>query len=313
MEKQRAWLYNNTTESVEISRIDIPKIEKHEVLIENKAVGINPVDWKFIEANPLNWRSGHVPGVDGSGIIVEVGEDVDPALIGLRVNYHTSLKCDGSFAEYTVIKPERLMRLPDCMPYTQAAALPCPMLTAWQAFEKVPLSRNQQVLVAGFGAVNKTLTQLLIAAGYVVDVVSSSLSEQQAELLGINKIYRDNSTILPKYYAIYDAVSGQNAADLSLLLKANGHIVCIQDRIAKPIDPAFTRTISYHEVALGALHEFGDNDDWKFLMKNGEALLNKVGTGELKVSAADFFEFELMLDALSHSKETKNKTIIVVN
>lgn len=166
------------------------------------------------------------------------------------------------------------------------------------------------MLVVGFGAVNNLLSQFLVNAGYVVDVVSTSLGEERAKRLGIRHVYREQSQIDMKYLAIFDAVSGENAAHLVPLLRANGHIVCIQDRIAKPIDPPFTRTISYHEIALGALHNFGDKDDWHALMQNGEALLERISKGSFDVSLPVYFKFEQMAEALEHSELMKTKTVI---
>ncbi|CAE6935662.1 hypothetical protein [Vibrio sp. B1FLJ16] len=116
-----------------------------------------------------------------------------------------------------------------------------------------------------------------------------------------------------KYFAIFDAVSGENAAHLVPRLRVNGHIICIQDRIPKPIDPPFTRTISYHEIALGALHDFGDKYDWYALMKNGEALLERIANGSVEVSLPASFKFDQVSEALKHSELTKPKTVITLS
>lgn len=313
MEQYQTWLYQKETNSLVLDKAEMPHLTDNEILVHNKAIGINPVDWKLIKANPLNWPNGHVPGVDGAGVIVQVGAKVDLGLIGRRVAYHSSLKCHGSFAEFTVLKVERVMMLPDSLSFELAAALPCPMLTAWQAFEKIPLTQQKEVLIVGFGAVNNLLSQILINAGYVVDVVSASLSKENALKLGIRQLYREQSQVSMKYFAIFDAVSSENATNLVSRLRANGHIVCIQDRIPAPIDPAFTRTISYHEIALGALHDFGDIDDWNALMQNGEALLERIAKGSIEMSIPVIFKFEQMLEALEHSELTKIKTVVALS
>lgn len=313
MKPHQIWQYQTETHRVVLGQAETPPLAADEILVQNKAIGINPVDWKFIKANPLNWPSGHVPGVDGAGVIVAVGEKVDARFIGRRVAYHAALKCHGSFAEMTVLNAERVLMLPDRLSFELAAALPCPMLTAWQAFEKIPQTRQKEVLIVGFGAVNNLLTQMLITAGYVVDVVSASLNQEKAASLGIRHLYREQSQIETKYFAIYDAVSGANAATLVPSLRANGHIICIQDRIPAPIDPGFTRTISYHEIALGALHDFGDKEDWSALMHNGEALLERIVEGRLEVSLPVSFRFEHLQEALENSEHTKLKTVVTLD
>ncbi|MDV6253527.1 zinc-binding dehydrogenase [Vibrio sp. EA2] len=313
MEQYPIWQYQTETHSLVLGKDEMPALGDHEILVQNKTIGINPVDWKFIKTNPLNWPNGHVPGVDGAGHIVQVGTKVDTGLIGRRVAYHGSLNRNGSFAEYTVLDAERVMMLPESLSFELAAALPCPMLTAWQAFEKIPSTRQREVLVVGFGAVNILLSQFLVNAGYDVDVVSASLSDERAAKLGIRQVYRDQSLIDAKYFAIFDAVSGENAASLVPLLRANGHITCIQDRIPKPIDPPFTRTISYHEIALGALHDFGDKEDWHALMQSGEELLERIANGNVEISVPTLFKFGLMPEALKHSEYTKLKTVITLS
>lgn len=82
-----SWQYDASQHSV-IQRTSITReLADNEILIQNAAAGINPVDYKFIQNNPLNWTSGHIPGVDGAGIIVSVGHNVAPELIGHRVCY----------------------------------------------------------------------------------------------------------------------------------------------------------------------------------------------------------------------------------
>ncbi|MDA1378848.1 hypothetical protein PCI56_01925 [Plesiomonas shigelloides subsp. oncorhynchi] len=68
--------------------------------------------------------------------MVAVGSLVDAALMGQAVAYHTALKRNGSFAQFTAVNMHRFMRLPHKMSASLAAALPCPMLAAWQAAEK---------------------------------------------------------------------------------------------------------------------------------------------------------------------------------
>ncbi|WP_162046228.1 alcohol dehydrogenase catalytic domain-containing protein [Vibrio taketomensis] len=310
MTQYRVWEYQPSSNTLELNQVERPTLGENQILVANKAIGINPVDWKFIHANPLNWEEGHVPGVDGAGEIIQVGANVDPKLVGRRVAYHAALKRHGSFAEMTPLYPERVMMIPDGMSFELAAALPCPMLTAWQAFEKIPHNSNRRVLIAGLGAVNKILCQILVAAGFQVDALSASLSSEQAQLMGIHHVYRTQSELPHGYMAIFDAAGEQSAASLVPLLKANGHIISILGRISIPIDPAFTRTISYHEIALGALHDFGDNEDWQTLMQNGETLMTNIVSDQLKVEEPVSFAFEQMPQALKHSEESKQKTVV---
>ncbi|WP_394202583.1 alcohol dehydrogenase catalytic domain-containing protein [Marinagarivorans algicola] len=281
------------------------------ITVKNYAIGINPVDWKFIDDNPRNWQPGHVPGVDGAGVVVAVGEGTDEYLLGKRVAYHHSLGEDGSFADHTTLYSNRVMEIPDGVDFPLAAALPCPMLTAWQAFSKVPVRAGADVLVTGMGAVNKLLVQLLVNAGFNVYVISGSFTQVQAEAMGVKKVYRH----APKeqtFYALFDANGPDYAVKLVPLLEANGHVVSILGRIGELVDAPFTRTISYHEIALGALHDFGDRAQWHRLMRDGEALLRNVAEHSMVVEIPNIFEFGKLNDALQFSEQVKRKAVVIV-
>lgn len=282
------------------------------ITVRNYAIGINPVDWKFIDDNPRGWQKGHTPGVDGSGVVVAVGEGVDEALMGKRVAYHHSLGENGSFADHVEVYASRVMVLPEAVDFAVAAALPCPMLTAWQAFSKVPVRSGADVLLSGMGAVNKLLAQILAQAGFNVHVISSSFTDEQAKAMGVAAIHREKP-VDHTFYAVFDGNGPDYAKTLVPLLEANGHVVSILGRIEDPVDAAFTKTISYHEIALGALHDFGDVAQWQRLVHDGEQLLNKVAEQTLIVEVPNLFPFAELNDALRFSKEDKRKAVVIVD
>ncbi len=282
------------------------------IVVRNYAIGINPVDWKFIDDNPRDWEKGHIPGVDGAGVVVAVGEGVDNNLLGKRVAYHHSLGENGSFADHSEVYASRVMVVPESVDFALAAALPCPMLTAWQAFSKVPVRKGADVLVSGMGAVNKLLAQMLSQAGFNVHVISGSFSQEQADEMGVKAIHRGNPEG-QTFYALFDANGPDYAASLVPLLEANGHVVSILGRIEVPVDAPFTRTISYHEIALGALHDYGDLSQWQRLVKDGEALLEQVAAQTLVVEIPNVFEFDNLNNALQFSKEDKRKAVVAVS
>ena len=89
-------------------------------------------------------------------------------------------------------------------------------------------------------------------------------------------------------------------------------MISILGRIETPVDEPFTRTISYHEIALGALHDYGDTQQWQRLVSDGEKLLNDIASGTLNVEEPTGFEFNNLNDALEFSKVQKQKAVVVV-
>ncbi|WDT87249.1 alcohol dehydrogenase catalytic domain-containing protein [Alteromonas sp. 009811495] len=305
------WQFDKAGMPLVKSTQTLPSPSAGRIIVRNYAIGVNPVDWKFIDDNPRNWQQGHVPGVDGAGIVVAVGEGVDEGLLGKRVAYHHSLGEDGSFADHTSLYANRVMDIPESVDFALAAAMPCPMLTAWQAFSKVPVREGADVLVTGMGAVNKLLVQLLSTAGFNVHVISGSFTQTQAEAMGVKSVFR-NAPKDQTFYALFDANGPEYASTLVPLLEANGHVVSILGRIEDPVDAPFTRTISYHEIALGALHDYGDAAQWQRLMRDGEALLKSVAEQSIIVEIPTIFEFEKLNDALQFSKQEKRKAVVTV-
>ena len=156
----KAWVHDSTgsPNTLECRDISKPVLGKRDVLVRNHAIGLNPVDWKFIEWGHEAWYWPHIPGVDGAGVVEAVGEDVTTITVGARVAYHNDLLRPGSFAEFTAIPARAAISLPAGLSFTAAAALPCPWLTAWQAIEKVPARSEAVMLLTGAsGAVGGAL------------------------------------------------------------------------------------------------------------------------------------------------------------
>ncbi|RQW21593.1 hypothetical protein EHS17_15180 [Rhodobacteraceae bacterium CH30] len=107
----QAWTWAEPGQPTDLilRHLERPQPQAGEVLIENHAVGLNPVDWKFIDWGHPRWPDGHIPGVDGAGLVIATGAGV--ALpVGSRVAYHQSLFRDGSFASHSVLAADMVMR-----------------------------------------------------------------------------------------------------------------------------------------------------------------------------------------------------------
>ncbi len=129
----------------------LPQPAEDEVLVRNLAIGLNPVDWKLLDT-----QAGKVPGVDGAGVVIAVGANITSDWLGERVTWHQSLKRHGSFATHTPLSASALMRVPPGLDIVDAAAFPCPALTAWQALEKIPPVAKSAYSLAGRAAPSAT-------------------------------------------------------------------------------------------------------------------------------------------------------------
>lgn len=312
----QGWVWQGGDSPQDLRNCFLPAepLQPGDVLVQNAAIGLNPVDWKTLDI-----KRGKVPGTDGAGTVVATGTAVDTRWMGRRVAYHQSLHRNGSFAEYTLLAAQTLIAIPDEIDFATAAAIPCPALTAWQAIEKVPAQAGARLLIAGAGgAVGHFLVQLAYAREFDVTTVSHPRHWSRLKALGASRCLDTplhvSASHHEPFFAVIDAVNPQHAAELSELLLANGHLVCIQGRVGNWPCPPFERALSLHEVALGALHLHGDARQWKTLTQQGEKLLSQMAKGVLQSETVlKFFYNQIpsQLLALQH-RNFSGKQIIVI-
>ncbi|MDQ0124783.1 NADPH:quinone reductase-like Zn-dependent oxidoreductase [Pseudomonas lini] len=308
-----SWTSGKGIDGLELIRKPLVQPGRGEVLVANRALALNPVDWKIIEWGHPAWNTGRVPGVDGMGVVVAsgVGVSIKP---GTRVAYHQSLERDGSFAEFCLLDAATVLTVPAALDDTVAASLPCPGLTAWQALDKVPMIGPSDVLVVGAGgAVGLLLVQMAVQRGYRVWATAATKHHENLKTLGVVGVfdYRDGNwqkTLQAhlgerRLKAVFDTVSAAHAASLAPLLGYNGHLVCIQDRQETAPLPAFSTAISLHEVALNSFHAHASLSDRQSLRQAGERLLEDVLAGSLNVPKRQNFDFYNLPQALHALKQ----------
>ena len=313
-----AWHGGGKPSALVAERRPLPSPAAREVLVRNRAIGLNPVDWKLLDGDLVDWRPGHLLGVDGAGEVVAVGDGVDPVLVGACVAYHQSLAAHGSFAEYVPIRATVLLPVPDGLDLGVAAGFPCPALTAWLRIGKLPDNPGETLLISGAGgAVRRYLVQMAVVRGWRVTAMCHASHRKRIMALGVHDwlpgAMPDGETLAdPRFAAIIDSVGPEHAMRLTPALRANGHIICIQGRVLEWPSPAFGRALSLHEVALGALHQHGDERDWVRLRSAGEAMLQAITDGVLHpepLVEGNFKQLPAMLEGL-RSRDFTGKPII---
>lgn len=99
-----------------------------EALIRHEAVGLNFIDvYHRTGLYPLP-ELPHVPGMEGAGVVEQIGEGVDEVAVGDRVAY-AGLP-PGAYAEARCMPAHRLVKLPEGIPSRQAAAMMLQGMTA---------------------------------------------------------------------------------------------------------------------------------------------------------------------------------------
>jgi NADPH:quinone reductase-like Zn-dependent oxidoreductase len=145
---------------------------------------------------PSTWvdRLGHdrrpvIPGHEVSGTVETLGWGTTGFAAGDAVYGLTDWYRDGALAEYVAVEARNLAPKPASLNHLQAAALPMPGLTAWQAlFVHGGLSRGQRVLIHGAGGgVGTVAVQLARAAGAHVIATGRGWSRELVTELGVER------------------------------------------------------------------------------------------------------------------------------
>ena len=214
--------------------LPVPDPKPDEALVQIKAAGVNFIDVYFREGRypaPLPF----IDGQEAAGVVVAVGLDVTTLRLGDRVAYTGAL---GSYAEYSLVAADRLVRIPDELDFEQAAAAMLQGMTAhYLSHSTYPIKNGDTVLIhAAAGGVGLLLVQMAKQRG--ARVIATTGSESKAELAraaGADEVIvyteQDFETETERLtdgegvHAVYDGVGKDTFAKGLKVLRPRGYLV----------------------------------------------------------------------------------------
>ena len=248
--------------TIEVKRFGAPEVmelvEKNdpvpghgEVVVEVKAIGVNPVE-TYIRAGtyPRLPDLPYTPGGNVAGIIASCGPDVAQWRQGDRV--YSAATISGAYAEMTLCKADQVFRLPENISFAQGAAIGVPAATAWRAlFIRGRGKAGERLLIHGAsGSVGQAAVQLAKDAGMIV--YGTAGSEQGCSLvqkLGAEAVNHNQSGYEDKlleatsgsgFDLILEMLANKNLEKDLHLLALRGRVVIIGSRGRIEIDPRLT-------------------------------------------------------------------------
>lgn len=178
-------------ENLRVEELPAPLVGEEDVLIQVKAIGINPIDVKTRSGkglfNLLKNESPLILGWDVAGVIVETGKRVTRVRKGDEVFGMINFPGHGkAYAEYVAAPASHLAVKPANISFPEAAASSLAALTAWQALHAFsPVQKGQRVLVhAAAGGVGHFAVQMAKTMGAWVAGTSSSKNKDFILSLG---------------------------------------------------------------------------------------------------------------------------------
>jgi NADPH:quinone reductase-like Zn-dependent oxidoreductase len=178
--------------------LDLPMPEPgaDEILVQVRAAGVNPVDWKVREGMHRGFLPLTLPAVLGrevAGTVVRNGAGLQE---GDRVFGSTVGGC-GGYAEFALVSAERSARMPAGLSFTDAAAMPIAAGTAYEALGTLKPAPGESLLILGVGGgVGTVAAQLAVMRGVDVVGTASAAKRSYVESFGVRVVAYDQGDVV---------------------------------------------------------------------------------------------------------------------
>jgi zinc-binding alcohol dehydrogenase family protein len=187
----------NDPESLQDIELPEPVAGPRDLLVEVKAISVNPVDTKVRQNVAPEDGAAKVLGWDVAGVVKAVGSDVSLFKAGDKVYYAGSIARAGGNSELHVVDERIVGHMPTSLSFAEAAALPLTAITAWELlFERLQVregktAQGQSLLIVGAaGGVGSILTQLAsqLTALNVIGTASRPQTQSWVRELGADLV-----------------------------------------------------------------------------------------------------------------------------
>jgi len=226
-------------ETQEFRDVDMPTPGPGELLVDVRAAGVNPADWKIRQGYLREVVALDPPAVIGSevaGVVRAVGKDVDSFSVGDEVLGGVA-PGSGGYAEYALVTAEQAAKKPTQVSYTDAAALPVAAATAYDGVHQLDLQPGQVLLVNGIGGgVGVAAAQIARHLGLTVLGTASPAKAELVESLGaVHVAYgpgvadRVRQLLPDGVDAILDLVGGESLQAVGALARDGSKVVSAAD------------------------------------------------------------------------------------
>lgn len=300
-----------------------------DLLVEVRAISVNPVDVKVrANSNPAEGEL-KVIGWDAAGIVRAVGNQVTLFKPGDRVYYAGSITRPGANSELHLVDERIAGYMPASLDFAQAAALPLTSITAWELlFDRlnVQAHSNDALLVIGAaGGVGSILVQLArrLTGLTIIGTASRPETQEWVQKLGAHHVIDHTKPLAEELKKIgidnVKYVASLNQTDrhyeeIVKLIAPQGHLALIDDPASLDVMPLKRKSASIHWEFMFARSMFQTPD-----MQKQHDLLNEVASlidlGKLRTTLGEHYgtinaENLKRAHALIESNTAKGKIVL---
>ncbi|MET0320406.1 MAG: zinc-binding alcohol dehydrogenase family protein [Duganella sp.] len=283
-----------------------PQAQGRDLLVEVKAISVNPVDVKIRKNAAPAAGDTKVIGWDAAGVVKAVGPDVTLFKPGDEVWYAGDLTRPGTNSALHLVDERIVGRKPRTLDFAQAAALPLTSITAWELlFDRLTVSRDKRVqgqsllVIGAAGGVGSIMVQLArqLTGLTVIGTASRADTSDWIKQLGAHHVI-DHSKPLNEEIARLGLppvtyVAGLNQTDhhwpaIIELVAPQGKIALIDDPAPIDVRMLKRKSVSLHWELMFTRSMFQTDD-----MAQQHQLLNDVAdlvdAGVIKTTLAERF------------------------
>lgn len=219
----------------------VPVPGPSELVIEVRAIGVNPVDAKVREgamADPAATPDFPlVLGAEAAGVVIATGSDVDSFSKGDQV-LGKAAPAHGTYAEHAVLLASSCVAKPPQLSFEAAAVVAIAGSTAWEALDALHLSAGETLLINGVGGgVGVLAAQLARDHDVAVFGTGSGAKREITESVGATLIRYDAGPVVDEVRAllpdgvdaVLDVIGGSSLRDVATLAKDPARIVSLAD------------------------------------------------------------------------------------
>ncbi|MGI9536106.1 MAG: NADP-dependent oxidoreductase [Desulfocapsaceae bacterium] len=305
----KAYVLNQAggVENLVLSEIEKPELGGNDVLVETKAISINPVDVKVRPVEEvLTMIIGEVRpvilGWDIAGTIVAVGADVTDFEVGDKVFGMVNFPGHGkAYAEYVASPASHLAKIPANTTFEEAAATTLAALTALQVLQPRVKAGDRVLIHAGSGGVGHFAIQIAKNIGATVVATSSAKNRDFVLSLGADEHidYREQKfeEALTDIDFVLDGMGGEVLENSLKVVKNGGTIVSLPTHV-------------FSEELKAAAEQQNIKLEFVLVTSNGEdmnTLKEQIESGALKPHVSVTFPFNNMAEA--HKQIESGRTV----
>lgn len=301
-----------SADQLAIQELPKPVLKEQEVLIQVKAISINPVDIKTREGKGVSGlikeEKPIILGWDISGIVVETKSDMFKAgdeVFGM-VNFPGHGK---AYAEYVAAPADQLALKPSQISHADAAAATLAALTAWQVLvDHAKIKAGDRVLIhAAAGGVGHYAVQIAKHLGAYVIGTSSAAKKDFIMSLGADEHIDYAAGPLEEFTKdidfVLDAIGGENIDKSLKVIRKGGTIISIPSGL--------------REEVTEKAKAMGINGYFTMVQSNGQNMQKIAGLlhdRSLLSHVSQTFDFDQMADAhrALETGRTQGKIVVLI-